>query len=133
MAKKTPNTDAYYYVHEFNELEQLRLILVEIDKLSAKDTKTNPRKSPNRRSKLGLYSDILLAIQEESYGGEVKPTRIQFRSRMAYDKMRKYLNDLIKKGMIENNPLRVTDKGRQFLHDYDGVKEKIEKISNAFL
>ncbi len=130
---KTLDTDADYYVHELNELEQLRLILVEINNLSDENTKTNPKKSPNRRSKLGLYSDILLAIQEESYSGEVKPTRIQFRSRMAYDKMRKYLNDLIKKGMIENSPLRVTNKGRQFLHDYDGVKEKIEKISNDFL
>ena len=50
-----------------------------------------------RRSKLELYNDILNAIEEEitnDNSNAAKPTRVQLRSNLAYDKLVKYLAEL---------------------------------------
>lgn len=119
-------------MQEFHELEQLRLILEEITKFSATHTKMDS-KTTKRRSRLGLYSDILSAIQEESSTGKVKLTRVQFKSNTSYDKLITYLNELEKKKLIEKNPIRITNKGWQFLREYSKIKDNLEKISNDFL
>jgi predicted transcriptional regulator len=58
----------------------------------------------------------------ESNNGEgAKPTRVQIHSNLSYDKLAKYLNELEMNEMILKNPLRITEKGRDFLQDYDHV------------
>ena len=48
-----------------------------------------------------LYYDILNAIATEiTMEHEVKPTRVQLRSNLAYDKLARYLDELKSKGMI---------------------------------
>ena len=48
-----------------------------------------------------LYYDILNAIATEiTMEYEVKPTRVQLRSNLAYDKLARYLDELKGKGMI---------------------------------
>ena len=133
MAKKaSPNYE--YYMQEWKELEQLRLILAEIDRFSFSNVRANSQEvSTKRRSKLGLYGDILSAIQNEATNGKVKLTRVQFRSNTSYDKLIKYLNELEKKDLIEKNPLRITDKGMQFLREYSKIRDNLEKISKDFL
>jgi predicted transcriptional regulator len=44
----------------------------------------------------------------------VKPTRVQLRSNLAYDKLARYLDELKIKGMIVRDPLQITEKGRVF-------------------
>ena len=72
------------------------------------------------RNKIQIYYDILNGINLESNNGEgAKPTRVQIHSNLSYDKLIRYLNELEMNEMILQNPLRITEKGRDFLEKYD--------------
>jgi predicted transcriptional regulator len=82
----------------------------------------------SRRSKLEIYYSILRAIKSEAEYGEIRPTRIQFLSNMSYDKINKYFDDLESSKMIRRKPLALTDRGREFLVDYENIHEFLVKI-----
>ena len=69
-----------------------------------------------------IYNDILSAINLELTNGEAKPTRVQSLCNLAYDKLVKYLNELEVKKMIIQDPLQITEKGQDFLQDYNRIK-----------
>lgn len=69
-----------------------------------------------------IYNDILNAINLELTNGEAKPTRVQSLCNLAYDKLVKYLNELEVKKMIIQDPLQITEKGQDFLQDYNRIK-----------
>ena len=70
-----------------------------------------------------IYNDILSAIKLELTNGEARPTRVQSMSNLAYDKLVRYLNELEGKQMIAQSPLRITEKGHDFLQDYDRIRD----------
>jgi predicted transcriptional regulator len=70
-----------------------------------------------------IYNDILSAINLELTNGEARPTRVQILSNLAYDKLVRYLNELENKKMIIRDPLVITEKGQDFLQDYDRIKD----------
>jgi predicted transcriptional regulator len=70
-----------------------------------------------------IYNDVLSAIKVELTNGEVKPTRVQSLSNLAYDKLVRYLNELESKKMIMQNPLGITEKGYDFLQDYVRIRD----------
>jgi predicted transcriptional regulator len=70
-----------------------------------------------------ICNDILSAIKMELTNDEAKPTRVQSLSNLAYDKLAKYLNELESKKMIVQNPLGITEKGYDFLQDYDRIRD----------
>lgn len=72
-----------------------------------------------------IYNDILSAINLELTDGDAKPTRVQSHSNLAYDKLVRYLNELENMKMIMQNPLGITEKGRDFLQDYDRIRDFI--------
>jgi predicted transcriptional regulator len=80
-----------------------------------------------------IYNDILSAINLELTNGETKPTRVQSLSNLAYDKLVKYLNELEGKKMIIQDPLQITEKGRDFLQDYDRIKGFVLDIGVKYL
>lgn len=88
-----------------------------------------------KRNKLEIFNDILSAIKLElSEGdGEAKPTRIQSMSNLAYDKLTRYLGELEGRAMITQEPLSLTDKGRDFLEDYDRIKAFLEEMGVKYL
>ncbi len=69
-----------------------------------------------------IYNDILSAINLELTNGEAKPTRVQSLSNLAYDKLVRYLNELEGKNLIMQDPLQITEKGQDFLQDYNRIK-----------
>ena len=72
------------------------------------------------RNKFQIYYDILNGINlETNNDGGAKPTRVQVHSNLAYDKLVRYLKELEMNEMILQNPLRITEKGREFLQDHD--------------
>ena len=83
-----------------------------------------------RRHKLQIYHDILSAIQEESMNeGGAKPTRIQHLSNMSYDKLSRYLDELEAKKMINKaDTLSLTEHAREFLKEYEKIKDLIERM-----
>lgn len=80
-----------------------------------------------------IYNDILHAIKTESQVGEVKPTRIQHYSNMSYDKMSKYLKELESKKMISNSPIKITEKGKKFLSDYEKINDFLSEMKIEYL
>ena len=80
-----------------------------------------------------IYNDILSAIKLELTNGEVRPTRIQSLSNLAYDKLARYLNELEGKQMISQAPLRITEKGHYFLQDYDRIRDFVTAMGVKYL
>ena len=80
-----------------------------------------------RRNKLEIYNDILMAIREESQSGEVRPTRVQLRCNLSYDKFSNYLEELKGKDLIKNS-LTITSKGQKLLQDYERISQFIKKM-----
>ena len=62
-----------------------------------------------------------------------KPTRVQLRSNLAYDKLARYLDELENKKMILQSPLLITEKGRDFLQDYDRISNFILEMGIKYL
>lgn len=75
-----------------------------------------------------IYNDILSAIKLELTNGEARPTRVQSISNLAYDKLVRYLNELEGKQMIALSPLRITEKGHDFLQDYDRIRDFVTEM-----
>lgn len=88
-----------------------------------------------RRPKLQIYFDILRAISDEiADEGIARPTRVQFRSNMSYDKLSRYLLELENKKLINKNPsISLSDKGQNFMRDYDKINDFIEKLGLDYL
>jgi predicted transcriptional regulator len=86
-----------------------------------------------KRNKMEIYNDILSAIKLESINGEVKPTRVQSLSNLAYDKLTRYLSELEGRKMISLNPLGMTEKGRDFLQDYNRIKDFLQEMGVKYL
>ena len=88
-----------------------------------------------RRNKLEIYSDILNSIMEESKNAEiVRPTRIQFLSNLSYDSLTRYLNELKEKKLIRNSTeIIITEKGEQFLKDYEKIRRFTEQMGFDYL
>ncbi len=62
-----------------------------------------------------------------------KPTRVQLRSNLAYDKLARYLDELENKKMVLQSPLMITEKGRDFLQDYDRISNFILEMGIKYL
>jgi predicted transcriptional regulator len=80
-----------------------------------------------------IYNDILSAIKLELYNGEARPTRIQAKSNLAYDKLTRYLGELEVRNMITQKPLQLTERGRDFLQDYDRIKDFVQAMGVKYL
>ncbi len=76
-----------------------------------------------RRHKLYIYYVILAAAAEVEVENDsrVAPTRIQHLSMMSYDKLKRNLTELERRGLlsIKDGNVQITDKGREFLRNYD--------------
>jgi len=58
-----------------------------------------------------------------------RPTHVQHYSRLSYDKMLNYVDELEKRGMIfrdSNGLISVTEKGREFTRHYSQLMNLIE-------
>jgi predicted transcriptional regulator len=80
-----------------------------------------------------IYNDILSAISHELANGEAKPTRVQSLSNLAYDKLVRYLDELEGRNMIRQGPLGITEKGRDFLEDYNRIGDFLLAMGVKYL
>jgi predicted transcriptional regulator len=69
-----------------------------------------------------------------STDGEVRPTRVQQKCNISYDKFSKYLDELAKRKLVASSPsLCVTDKGKKLLYDYGKINDFILKMRLEYL
>ena len=89
-------------------------------------------KRRERRSKLEIYYSILNSIIQESRIVDiVRPTRIQFLSYLSYPTLLKHLEELKEKKLIlRSKRMVLTEKGRQFVQDYEKIQKLIEQIGD---
>jgi predicted transcriptional regulator len=83
-----------------------------------------------KRHKLQIFYELLCGIEQDtSMNSPAKPTHIQHYSRLSYDKMLNYVDELERKGMIhrENGGLiTITQKGNEFTKQYTQLMNLIE-------
>ena len=84
------------------------------------------KRTIRRRTKLEIYHDIINSIMDAGYG-TITVTKVQLYTKLSYDKFSRHLANLEEKKMITTNPLQLTDKAREFLNEYDRMKEFIDK------
>ncbi len=85
-----------------------------------------------RRSNIDIVGDILRSLRMAQ--GQLKPTHVMYKANLSHKLLKEYLDDLMEKGLIEEGNyegrrmIRITDKGREFLGQFD----KLRDFKNAF-
>lgn len=80
-----------------------------------------------KRNRLEIIYDMLKIIQER--GGKIKKTHLMYKANLSHNQLKLYLDDLIKKGLVEKSSLgsnhfvHVTNKGREFSLKYSRIRE----------
>lgn len=87
-----------------------------------------------KRDKVQIYASILVAIlQELRQLNEAKLTRVQFGVRVPFDRFKAYIDELRLLRFVENKGgLRLTPKGREFLHEYARLLDLLNKREDVF-
>jgi len=87
-----------------------------------------------RRDKLKIYGDLLLVLNEESKNDKIVLTRVQVKINVPFDRLKKYISDLNNLGLIEDETsLRLTEKGKQYLIEYEEVIDFINRMGLSYL
>ena len=86
-----------------------------------------------RRTKLEIFNDILIVIKEESLYGEAKPTKVQQKCNISYDKFSRYIDELRKRKLVTQNSLSITDRGKQLLKDYRKIKGFLTEMKLEYI
>lgn len=88
-----------------------------------------------RRSQSAIFYDLLLSIEMESTHAEtqIRLTNIQLRAKIAYDKVKPYIQSMEEMGLITSvfNP-RVTQHGRNYMVDYLALQAKAYEMALKF-
>jgi predicted transcriptional regulator len=72
-----------------------------------------------RREKLKIYGDLLAALNEEAKAERLVLTRVQAKTNVPFDRLKKYIAELVSIGLIQDEAsLKLTEKGKQFLREY---------------
>jgi predicted transcriptional regulator len=87
-----------------------------------------------KRNKLEIYNDILNAIANVlANNNEAKPTRVQLHCNLSYDKLVKYLNELENKKLITQDPLLLSQRGNDFLQDYERIADFVREMGVKYM
>ncbi|MDA4129041.1 MAG: winged helix-turn-helix domain-containing protein [Thaumarchaeota archaeon] len=81
-----------------------------------------------QRSTLGIYIDILESVREL---GNAKPTHILYKANLSHDRLTKYLDELVGKGLIA---VKLDGDSRYYVMTPSGVQFLIEiRKAEAFV
>jgi len=86
----------------------------------------------SRRDRLHIINDILFSIQEKV--GKIRPTHLLYKSNLAHNKMKTYLEELMGKGLIKetdyegNKYYCLTEEGIRFVNEFRKIKEFVDSF-----
>ncbi len=82
------------------------------------------------RSKARIYADILASVASQVYA---KPTKIMLDANLSYDRLSRYLETLVERGLLERvdggeRLYVITEKGMKYLAEF----KRFEEFAAAF-
>ena len=86
-----------------------------------------------RRDKLKIYGDLLSILNSEAKREKIVLTRIQLRINIPFDRLKIYVAELKELGLIQDEPsLKLTEKGKQYLREYETVLDFMERMGLTY-
>ena len=86
-----------------------------------------------RRDRLKIYGDLLLVLNEEAKKEKIVLSWVQVRTNLPFQRLKAFIQDLIILGLIEDeDSLRLTEKGKQYLKEYDQVLKFIKRMGISY-
>ena len=85
-----------------------------------------------RRDRLKIYGDLLsvLYAQKEE---KIVLTRIQVQMKVPFDRLKTYTSELNDLGLIQDEvSVKLTEKGRQYLVEYESVLDFMKRMGIAY-
>jgi predicted transcriptional regulator len=95
--------------------------------------KDRSMKKISRRDKMKIYGDLLSVLSDEGKNEKIVLTRVQIQINVPFDRLKKYIFELIELGLIqdETSP-KLTEKGKQYLREYDSVLEFMTRMGISY-
>ncbi len=78
-------------------------------------------KKISRRDKMKIYGDLLMILNDQSKTEKIILTQVQVRMGVPFDRLKNYVTELSELELIEENSLKLTEKGKQYLIEYAEV------------
>ncbi|NLF89157.1 hypothetical protein GX563_10100 [Candidatus Bathyarchaeota archaeon] len=86
-----------------------------------------------RRDRMKIYGDLLSILYAESKEGKIVLTRVQVQMNVPFDRLKSYLSELVGLGLIsDDTSFKVTDKGKQYLAEYQNVLDFMKRMGIAY-
>jgi predicted transcriptional regulator len=90
-------------------------------------------KKISRRDKLKIYGDLLSVLSDEGKNEKIVLTRVQIQINVPFDRLKNYIFELIELGLIQDETsLKLTEKGKQYLQEYDSVLEFMQRMGISY-
>ncbi len=80
-----------------------------------------------------IYGDLLSILYAEASREKIVITRVQARINVPFTRLKKYIEDLKELGLIEDETsLKLTEKGKQYLAEYEFVLDFMKRMGMAY-
>ena len=80
-----------------------------------------------------IYGDLLFYIYNERRDGKVVITHVQLKMNVPFDRLKSYISDLEELRLIEEKEsLTLTEKGKQYLREYQMILEFMKRMGLAY-
>jgi predicted transcriptional regulator len=90
-------------------------------------------KKISRRDRLKIYGDLLAILSAESRNQKIVISRIQLQMNVPLDRLRTYLLELKRLGLIvDEQTLVLTEKGKEYIREYKKVLEFIKRMGLVY-
>jgi predicted transcriptional regulator len=85
-----------------------------------------------RRDKIIILGELLLVLNGECKNDRIVLTQVQMKINVSYDRLKKYIGNLKDLGLIDGETsLKLTEKGKQYLKEYENVLAFIKHMGLA--
>jgi predicted transcriptional regulator len=90
-------------------------------------------KKISRRDKLKIYGDLLAVLNDEAKTEKIVLTHVQVRINVPFDRLKNYIFELCSLELIQDeSSLRLTEKGKQYLREYEKVLDFMKRMGLTY-
>ncbi len=86
-----------------------------------------------RRDRLKIYGDLLSVLDIADSTEKLVLTRVQAQVNVPFDRLKNYISEVKQLGLVQGGAdLRLTQKGRQYLREYEAVLEFMKRMGLTY-